>query len=109
MTNAAEWTGPVGDVWSREWRRTDRSFAELDPVLDAAIAAAAPDSGRALDIGCGAGRTSLALVASRPSLSVTGLDLSPALIAIARERAGDDRQLDFQVADASRPPDRRAV
>ena len=27
MTDASEWTGPVGDVWAAEWRRTDRSFA----------------------------------------------------------------------------------
>ena len=108
MTNATEWIGPVGDVWSREWRRTDRSFAGLDPALDARIAAAAPDTGRALDIGCGAGRTSLALAAARPGLAVTGLDLSPALVAIARQRAGGDPLLDFHVADATRPPgDRR--
>lgn len=39
------------------------------------------------DIGCGAGATSIAAANARPDASVTGFDLSPALLAIARERA----------------------
>ena len=88
MTKASEWAGAVGDVWAAEWVRTDRSFAGLAPALDAAILAAAPERGRAVDLGCGAGSTALALATARPGLAVTGVDLSPELIRVARGRGG---------------------
>jgi SAM-dependent methyltransferase len=83
----ADWTGRVGQAWAGEWRRTDRSFAGLDPALERAIlAAASPGGGRLVDLGCGAGTTSLAVARARPTASVTGLDLSPDLIAVAAAR-----------------------
>lgn len=97
MTSAGDWTGRVGHVWAAEWQRTDRSFSDLARHLDAAIAQVAPDSGRAIDIGCGAGTTSLALAAIRPELAITGIDLSEELVAVARERLADRR---LQVPDA---------
>lgn len=81
--------GRVGDVWAAEWRRTDRSLADLSRHLNAAIASVAPEQGHALDIGSGAGATSLALAAARPALRVTGVDLSAGLVAVARQRAGE--------------------
>lgn len=100
MTTTFDWTGRVGDVWAEEWRRTDRSFSDFSPRLNAAILAAAPDSGSAIDIGCGAGGTAIALATARPHLAVTGIDLSSSLIAIARERATGIANLSFRVADA---------
>lgn len=101
MTRATDWTGPVGDVWSREWRRTDRSFAALAPHLDAAILAAAPAGGfAALDIGCGAGATSLALAAARADAGVTGVDLSAALVDVAAHRAAGRANVAFVAGDA---------
>ncbi|RYD66345.1 MAG: class I SAM-dependent methyltransferase [Sphingomonadales bacterium] len=100
MTDTLEWTGRVGDSWAEEWPRTDRSFADLSRQLDAAILAAAPETGVALDIGCGAGGTSLALAASRPKLVITGVDISPALFAVAQRRAAGIGNLQFRVADA---------
>jgi len=88
MTTAYDWTGAVGDIWAREWRRTDRSFADLSRHLDAAILAAAPTGNfRALDIGCGAGGTTLALATGRPDAEILGVDLSEGLVAVARARA----------------------
>jgi SAM-dependent methyltransferase len=87
MTAAPEWQTRVGDVWASEWRRTDRSFADLARQLDAAILAVAPETGTAADLGCGAGATSLALAAARPALAVHGIDLSGALVSVARDRA----------------------
>ncbi len=87
MTSGQDWQGRVGDVWAAEWRRTERSFADLARHLDQVIANNAPESGRALDIGSGAGSTSMALQAARPALQVTGVDLSPELVALAKERA----------------------
>jgi len=99
MTLAHDWTGAVGDVWAEEWRRTDRGFGALAPHLDAAILAAAPARGSAIDVGCGAGATSIALAKARPALQVTGVDLSPALVEIARVRAAGLTNLSFHVAD----------
>ncbi|TPG15227.1 methyltransferase domain-containing protein [Sphingomonas koreensis] len=88
MTEASDWTGAVGDVWAAEWRRTDRSFVDFAPNLDTAILAAAPPgAGKVLDIGCGAGATSIALARARPDLAITGVDLSAGLLAVARQRA----------------------
>lgn len=88
MTSSADWQGAVGNIWAEEWRRTDRSFAELAQTLDAAIQAAAPAGrGIALDVGCGAGATSIALAAKRPDLTVLGIDVCPELLDVARDRA----------------------
>lgn len=105
MTERAEWQGVVGDVWSQEWQRTDRTFAGLAPHLDAAIRAAAPKTGTALEIGCGAGATTLALAAARPDLAITAIDISEGLIRRARERATGAANIAFLVGDASAPPE----
>lgn len=102
MTEAHDWAGAVGGTWASEWRRTDRSFGDLSSALDAAILGAAPDIGRVLDIGCGAGSTSIALAKARPRLAVTGADLSSALLAVARERAAGLANLDFVEGDVLR-------
>ncbi|MBJ6121200.1 class I SAM-dependent methyltransferase [Sphingomonas mollis] len=102
MTTTTDWQTRVGEVWAAEWCRTDRSFADLAPRLDAAILAAAPAGpGVALDIGCGAGATTAALAAARPDLAITGIDLSAALIDIAGERVPS---ASFRVADAAVDP-----
>ena len=102
MTEAYDWAGRVGDTWADEWRRTDLSFANLSPQLDAAILAAAPETGQAVDIGCGAGGTAIALAAARPNLSILGIDLSRNLVETARGRASAFPNLRFEVGDASR-------
>lgn len=86
MTAADDWIGNVGDVWAREWRGTERSFAALESLLQRAIATAAPASGQFLDLGCGVGTTGAGIAAARPDATITGVDLSPAMIAIAREQ-----------------------
>jgi SAM-dependent methyltransferase len=105
MTEAREWAGCVGGTWAAEWQRTDRSFGDLAPHLDAAIRAALPaGASRALDIGCGAGATALALAAAFPSLHITGVDLSPELLTVARDRAsrGALPNVTFTLGDARR-------
>jgi SAM-dependent methyltransferase len=105
MTSANDWAGAVGDTWADEWQRTDRGFAAMTPYLDAAILAAAPEQGRAIYIGCGAGGTSIALARARPGLKVTGIDLSSTLVDTARSRAAGCDNLSFRVADATANPD----
>ncbi|MEG3161050.1 class I SAM-dependent methyltransferase [Sphingomonas sp. LB2R24] len=100
MTTAYDWTGRIGDVWAEEWRRTDRSFTKLTPHLNAAIlAAAAPQIRKIIDIGCGAGATSLATAQALPNATVTGIDLSPTLIEIARHRDETQSNARFDCAD----------
>lgn len=99
MTTAAEWQGRVGRVWAEEHARTERAFADIARCLDAAIADVAPATGRALDIGCGIGSTSLALSDARPGLAVIGADLSGELVMVASERARD-RSVTFVTGDA---------
>jgi SAM-dependent methyltransferase len=99
MTLGADWSGAVGNVWAEEWQRTDRGFGAMTAHLDAAILAAAPAQGRAIDVGCGAGATSIALAKARPGLQVTGIDLSSAEVEVARTRAAGLANLSFRVAD----------
>jgi SAM-dependent methyltransferase len=97
----AFWNGPGGEIWVARLTRMD---AMLAPVADAAIAHAAPRRGeRVLDIGCGAGTTTLALAdAVGPAGHVTGLDVSAPLLELARSRSTGVGNVDWVLADASR-------
>ena len=99
MTDVLEWRGRVGDAWAEEWRRTDRTLAPLNDALVARAAALRPAS--ILDIGCGAGATSLALADALPGARITGLDLSEALAAVARDRTRGRPGLRIEVGDAA--------
>lgn len=79
----AYWNGAAAEVWTR---LNDRLDAMLAPLTGAALDAFAPAPGAAvLDIGCGAGETTLAL--ARRGLRPTGVDISAPLLARARARA----------------------
>ncbi|MCH2487656.1 MAG: class I SAM-dependent methyltransferase, partial [Erythrobacter sp.] len=100
MTGTSEWAGRVGGKWAQEWRRTDRSFGELtDRLLDSWTIG---HFEHALDIGCGAGEIALALAAHDSDASVTGVDISADLLAVARQRGAACDNLLFHQADASK-------
>lgn len=105
MKNASQiddWNGATGARWVDNQERLDRILA---PYGDAALAAAAAGPGEAvLDIGCGAGVTTLALAASvLPDGRVVGVDISEPLVARARERAAAAAMpIDFRLEDAGR-------
>jgi SAM-dependent methyltransferase len=88
--NAAAWI-----AWARTpdhdsyWRFHRDLFLEIVP----------PPSGRTLDLGCGEGRLARDLVAL--GHDVVGVDLSPAMIAAAREAAPE---MELHVADAAALP-----
>jgi SAM-dependent methyltransferase len=95
-----DWQGRVGQNWAREHERTDRSFAGLTTTLVDRIVALAPR--RVLDIGCGAGETSIAVARRCPDAEVVGIDFSEALVTVARQRDPETSNLRFETADASR-------
>ena len=101
MTDKGDWQGKVGDNWASEWQRTDRSFGALNDKLVTTAATLAPEASNVLDIGCGAGATSLALCAALPNAHILGIDLSQALIKTASKRAAGKPSCTFAVSDAS--------
>lgn len=87
MSITPEWATRSGDAWAKRWPDIDRALADLATKLNPAIVGAAPPNPfRALDVGCGAGSTSFALVQTRADASITACDLSPALVRIAEDR-----------------------
>ena len=85
--HAPAWATTSGDVWAERWTELDRGLAGVAERLDPAIFAAAPPGPfRALDVGCGAGSTSLAMAQARPDATIIACDLSPSLAKIAEDR-----------------------
>jgi SAM-dependent methyltransferase len=99
MTAKEDWQGSAGDGWAAEWKRTDRGFGGLTERL---LARSREFPFRqVLDIGCGAGELSLALARGHPRARVIGVDVSPRLVATARERAAQLPNVAFELADAA--------
>lgn len=100
-TQREYWNSRVGEEWARQADRTDAMFAGL---TDAGMAVLALQAGeRVLDIGCGAGATTLMAAESvGPSGHVVGVDISQQLLGLARERAkAGARNVDFVERDVS--------
>lgn len=72
--------------------------AAIDPVLLAAACGNGAES--ALDLGCGAGAASLALLARLPTVRVTGIEIDAGLAALARDNAAANGWADRFVAIA---------
>lgn len=99
MVDKSEWQGSSGETWAAQWRRTDRSFTILTERLLERTREFG--FGEVLDVGCGAGELSMAIARGRPQVSVTGIDVSPQLVEVARERGGHLANLRFVLADAA--------
>jgi 2-polyprenyl-6-hydroxyphenyl methylase/3-demethylubiquinone-9 3-methyltransferase len=88
---------------ARFWDRHGefRPLHLLNPVRSAYIGARAALAGaRVLDVGCGGGLLAEALAAA--GATVTGIDLAPGMIEVARLHAADSRlSIDYRVADAA--------
>ena len=97
------WASTSGQRWASH---IDQFEGMINPIGDALIAFASFQSGETIvDIGCGAGPTTLAAAACVGSQGlVTGLDISPDLIAEATRRAafGNVRQARFVLGDAAK-------
>jgi len=98
--NEAERRAVAGKAWSDAADLIDR---QLSPLGLEAIEALAPRPGDdVLDVGCGAGQSTLQL-AGRVGLEgkVVGIDISSQLLALARQRATGLRGVEFIEHDAS--------
>jgi len=97
---AASWNGAVGQRWVERQAAMD---ALLAPVSAELFRAAALTAGmRVIDIGCGSGDTSLELARRvGPSGSVTGLDISAPMLALARQRTPAKAPVTFVEGDAT--------
>ena len=95
----------AAEVQRRLWGTDPRAWAELAeshnrPLFEAVLDAAAVGPGTAvLDVGCGSGLT-LVLAAERGAVP-SGVDISPGLLAIARDRLP---RADLRVADMESLP-----
>ncbi len=89
MTEAFEWAGQMGQEWARRVEALDRQLA---PAGEVGRAARAPRPGECIrDLGCGGGATTARIVeAVGPKGAVTGIDISPDLLAVARARPGNE-------------------
>jgi SAM-dependent methyltransferase len=81
-SQAESWDGEGGAYWAEEAAAFDRLLAPYqEPFLDAARISRAA---RVLDIGCGNGRTTRDAARRAPAGSATGVDLSAAMLEVAR-------------------------
>ena len=99
MTTGSDWRAAVGQTWADNFRLTDRAFAGLTERLLSRIGGC--DGQGILDVGCGAGELSLAVARGNASAKVLGLDVSPALVEVARQRGTDHSNVRFEVGDAA--------
>ena len=101
---AALWNGLAGRGWVEAQALTDKTYQPLEDLLVDAVAAVS--RGAVLDVGCGTGRTTIA-VARRLGLDsrCTGVDISEPMIAAARARVErDGTRAQFIRADAQDYP-----
>jgi len=101
--NAAQdeyWNGRAGETWVELGRLLDMQLLALGRRAQAALDLQPGE--RVLDIGCGAGQTSLDLArAVSPGGAVLGVDISRTLLEVAERRAeGQGLNVRFQAADA---------
>ncbi|MCK4594601.1 class I SAM-dependent methyltransferase [bacterium] len=95
-----EWARAYAGRSAKRNRRMGRLYAKQLEGIGYA-------GGPILDTGCGGGELVIELAKAFPDLELTGLDLSPELVKIAEERAGEEgpfSNLRFEVGDATRMP-----
>src|SRR4051794_32099894 len=94
------WNSLAGERWTAHQEALDRA---LDPFGVAVLSRAQIKKGeRVVDIGCGCGATTLACAdAVGDTGQVTGVDVSAPMLARAKQRAADRKNVSFIQADAS--------
>jgi SAM-dependent methyltransferase len=98
------WDGDEGAYWAAHADRFDRAVAAHHQRFMAAADITRGD--RVLDVGCGTGQTTRDAARAAPEGSALGVDLSSAMLAVARRRAADEglANVHFDQADAQIHP-----
>ena len=96
----AYWNGPGGRRWAERQQSQDIVLA---PVADLVIDRARIKAGeRVLDVGCGAGATTIAFAQKvGPAGHVLGIDISAPMLDRARQLAPKGAPVEFALADAT--------
>lgn len=92
------------DRAARDYERHDALEREVGERLLQRLEYARRTVERALDLGCGPGRTSVSLAARFAGAMVVALDVSPAMLARLRERPGGSRRLVAVMGELDRLP-----
>ena len=94
------WDGPGGDHWAEHEEVYNNSVANYMPAFMAAANVGASDT--VLDIGCGNGETTRLAARLAPDGRVLGVDISAAMVQVARKHAEDESitNVEFIQADA---------
>ncbi|MCU7821065.1 class I SAM-dependent methyltransferase [Kitasatospora sp. DSM 101779] len=97
---ARAWDGDEGAYWAEHADRFDRSLRGYRGRLLEAAAVRPAD--RVLDVGCGAGEITCEVARRAPEGRVLGVDLSAAMLRVARRRAAEQglANVGFEQADA---------
>lgn len=94
---AREFVPAAGRAWATRFYDTAIATLARERLLRGGVTEAVRssvervESPRILELGCGTGSLSLALAESLRRASITGADLDPAALAIARRKSGSDR------------------
>ncbi|WP_374011271.1 class I SAM-dependent methyltransferase [Massilia sp. Se16.2.3] len=97
------WNGSAGQAWADLQVLLDGMYRPFEPLLAAAVQGS---DRRILDVGCGAGATTLALARrAGAGASCMGVDIAQPLIDLAWARAANEElRVDFACADAGSYP-----
>src|SRR5918992_2952013 len=98
------WDGAEGDYWAANATRFELSTAGYDAAFFAAANLRPGD--HVLDVGCGTGATTREAARRAPGGTATGIDLSAAMLDVARATATQEglRGVDFLHGDAQVHP-----
>ncbi|GAA3772826.1 class I SAM-dependent methyltransferase [Streptomyces phyllanthi] len=100
-------TGTDWQAWQESWDRQQEWYLpdreeRFRVMLDMVEAFAGPEP-RVLDLACGTGSITARLLARFPKATSTGVDLDPALLAIAEGTFGTDDRVSLVTADLKDP------
>jgi SAM-dependent methyltransferase len=98
------WDGDEGAYWAAHADHFERALDHYDEPFFAAAAIGAAD--RVLDVGCGTGKATRHAARAATAGSVLSVDLSSAMLAVARRRAADEGldNVRFEQVDAQIHP-----
>ncbi|MFI6346631.1 class I SAM-dependent methyltransferase [Streptomyces sp. NPDC050560] len=99
--------GTDWETWQRSWDRQQEWYMpdreeRFTVMLDMVEALVGP-APRVLDLACGTGSITARLLRRFPGAAAVGVDLDPALLAIARGTFADDPRVSFVRADLKEP------